>query len=186
MQFCSWDKPSLQFILPMTYRQQAMRACHDDTGHLGLERSLDLLKDIFYWPGMNDQMENHIWNCDRCLHFKSKPQKTKLYPITATHLLELIHMDFPFFESGQTGKDVNTLIVTDHYTWYVQTFIILSQTAQVVAQTLWDKFFMHYGSHQGCNFESKLIAELCELSKTKNCKPLHTDHSVMASVNVSI
>ena len=41
-------------------RQQAMRACHDDIGHLGLDRSLELLRDRFYWPGMNEEMENHI------------------------------------------------------------------------------------------------------------------------------
>ena len=61
-------------------------------------------------------MENHIQTCDRCLCFKSKPQKTELYPITATHPLELIHMDFLTIESGKTGKDVNILVVTDHFT----------------------------------------------------------------------
>ena len=110
VQFGSKDKPSLQFVLPTNYRQQAVEACHDDIGHLGLQRSLDLLKDSFYWPGMNDEMKNHIWNCDRCLHFKSKLQKTELFPITATHPLELVHMDFLTIESGKTDKDVNILV----------------------------------------------------------------------------
>ena len=48
-----------------------------------------------------------------CLCFKSKPQKTELYPITATHPLELVHKDFPTIESVKTGKDVNILVVTD-------------------------------------------------------------------------
>ena len=52
-----------------------------------------------------------------------------------------------------------------------------SQTAKVVAQTLWDKYFMHYGlpektvSDKGQNFESSLIAELCTFSQIKK---LHT------------
>ena len=71
-----------------------MKACHDDVGHLGLEKFLDLLKDRFFWAGMTTDMGNHIQICERCLFFKSKPQKTELYPITATHPLELIHMDF--------------------------------------------------------------------------------------------
>ena len=100
----------------MSYRQQAIKACHDDIGHLGLERSLDHLKDRFYWPEMNEEMRNHSRNCNRCLHFKSKLQKTELYPIMATHLLELIHMDFPTTESGKMDKDVNILIITDHFT----------------------------------------------------------------------
>ena len=54
----------------------------------------------------------------------------------------------------------------------MQAFIAPTQTAQVVVQTLWNKFYMHYGypdkilSDQGCNFKSKLIAKLCKLSKT--------------------
>ena len=127
-----------------------------------------------------------------CLCFKSKPQKTELYPITATHPLELVHMDFLTIESVKTGKDVNILVVTDYFTWYVQAFVNPSQTARVVAQRLWDKFFMHYGlpekilSGQRCNFESRLIAELCEISKIRK---LHTSPyrpSVMDNVNISI
>ena len=94
---------------------QAFIACNDDIGHLGLEKSLDFLKDGFYWPGMNEKMGNHIRNCNGCLHFISKLQKTELCPIMATHLLVLIHMDFLTIESGKTGKDVNILIITDHF-----------------------------------------------------------------------
>ena len=121
VQFCSHDQPSLQFVLPQNYREQAMKACHDDIEHLHVERSLDLLKDRFYWEGMSTDMENHIQNCDRCLCFK--PQKTELYPITTTHPLDLVHMDFLTIESGKTGKDANILAVTDHFIHYAQTFV---------------------------------------------------------------
>ena len=79
---------------------------------------------------MNDEIENHIQNCDRCLQFESRPQKkTELCPITATHPLQLVHMDFLTIESGKTDKDVNILIITDHFTRYAQAFITPSQTA---------------------------------------------------------
>ena len=129
VQFYSHDQTTLQFVLPQNYREQAMNACHNDIGHLGLERSLDLLKDRFYWPGMSTDMENHIQTCDRCLQFKSKPKKTELYPITTTHPLELVHMDFLTIKLGMTGKDVNILVVTDHFTHYAQAFITPLQTA---------------------------------------------------------
>ena len=68
-------------------------------------------------------------NLDRCLGFKSKPQKMELYPISTTYQLELIHIDFLTIESGKTAKDVNILVVTDHFTHYAQAFITPSQTA---------------------------------------------------------
>ena len=116
-------------MLPQDYREQAMRACCDDIGLLGLERSLDLLKDRFHWAGISADMENNIQNCDRCLCFKSKPKKTELYPITTTHPLELVHMDILTIKSGKAGKDVNTLVVTDHFTHYAQAFVTPTQTA---------------------------------------------------------
>ena len=58
------------------------------------------------------------------LCFKSKPQKTELYPITAIHPLKLNHMDFHTIESGKTGKDVNILVITDHFTQNAQHLLL--------------------------------------------------------------
>ena len=80
IQLCSCDQPSLQFVLPQNYTQ-AMKACHDDIGHLVSERSLDLLKDRFYWAGMTTDMENHIQTYDRCLCYKCKPRKQRYIPL---------------------------------------------------------------------------------------------------------
>ena len=38
----------------------AMEGSHEDLGHLGLERTLDLLQDRCYWPGLGDDAERHI------------------------------------------------------------------------------------------------------------------------------
>ena len=153
-----------------------MLACHNDVGHLGLERSLDLLKDQFYWPNMAQDMKAHIKECDMCLRFKSRPQQTELHPIIAIHPMELVHIDFLTVESGKADKDVNILMVTNHFTRYVQAFVTPTQTARVVAQTLLDKFFVHYNlpekilSDQGRNFESSLIVKLCKVSKIKKLR----------------
>ena len=40
-------------VVPQAYRQRAIEGCHDQVGHLGQDRVLDLLRDRFYWPGMH-------------------------------------------------------------------------------------------------------------------------------------
>ena len=40
----------MQFILPPKFREQALEACHDEIRHLGFERSVDLLRDLFGCP----------------------------------------------------------------------------------------------------------------------------------------
>ena len=118
-------------------------------------------------------MEKKIKNCDHCLRFKAAPQKASLCPLEVTHPLELIHMDYLKIESNQSDKDVHILIVTDHFTRFAQAFITPNETTPVVARTLWDQYFMKYGipekiiSDRGRNFESKLIAELCNLARVQ-------------------
>ena len=48
---------AMQFILPLKFREQALEACHDEIGHLGFERSIDLLRDQFFWQSMSVDME---------------------------------------------------------------------------------------------------------------------------------
>ena len=91
-------------------------------------------------------------------------------------------MDFLTVESGKNNnKGINILVVTDHFTKYLQACVTPSQTAQVVGKTLWETFFMHYGmpekllSGQGRNFESQLVSEVCKLT---NVKKLCTTHNI--------
>ena len=137
-----------QFVLPQTYWKQALEACHDNMGHLGIKRSTSLLRDHFYWPSISEDIEKHIKSCPWCLRFKTQPEKVELNPIITTRPLELVHMDYLTIEpplNSRSNKDVNILIITDHFTGYAQAHITSSQKAPVVAKMLWDHFFVHYG-----------------------------------------
>ena len=113
------------------------------------------------------------------LRFKTQPEKAELNPIIATRPLELIHIDYLTVkapEKSKSDKDVNALVITDHFTRYAQAHVISSQKAPVVAKTLWEHFFVHYGfpekilSDQDRNFVSQLISELCELTQIKKLR----------------
>ena len=109
-------------------------------------------------------MEQHIKKCEICIRFKAKQEIAPLENIEASYPMELVHIDYLTIESNKTEKDINILVVTDHFTRLAQAFVTPSQTVSVVAKTLWDTFFMYYGipekilSDQGRNFESSLIA----------------------------
>ena len=123
-------------------------------------------------------MEQHIKRCERCIRFKAKQEIAPLENIEniASYPMELVHIDYLITESNKTEKDINILVVTDHFTRLAQASVTSSQTASVVVKTLWDKFFMYYGipekilSDQGKNFESSLIAELCKLTGVKKLR----------------
>ena len=163
-------------VLPQSFRKQALQGCHDDLGHLGIEQTIDLLRDQFYWPGMIEDMIRHIKQCERCLRFKAVPDKTPLENVDATYPMELVHMDYLTIETNEGGKDVYILVIKDHFTWYAQGIVRCSQTAKCTAYNLWDKFIVHYGlpekivTNQGHNFESDLLKTLCEITQIKKIR----------------
>ena len=178
------QEATLQFVLPQVSHEQALKACHNDIGHLGLERSLDILRDRFFWPNMTQDMKSHIRKCDRCVKAKTQPEIAPLVPMQAQYPLEQIHVDYLTISSEKDrSQKINILVVTDHFTRYAQAFVTTSQEASVVAKTLWDKYFMHYGlperiiTDQGANFQSKLVEELCKLTRIKKLRttPYHPD-----------
>lgn len=50
----------IQLVLPAELRERVMRAMHDDLGHLGQERTIDLIRSRFFWPKMSLDVEEYI------------------------------------------------------------------------------------------------------------------------------
>ena len=79
------------------------------------------------------------------------------------HILWIAAYGLLTTEANEGGKDVHILVITDHFTWYAQAIVTSSQTAKCTAQSLYDKFIVHYGlpektlTDQGHNFESDLL-----------------------------
>ena len=69
-----------QLVVPKTHRHKAILGCHDDIGHQGRVRTLSLLRERFFWPGMQVEATQHIAKCSRCLKRKSTPQVVPLQP----------------------------------------------------------------------------------------------------------
>ena len=133
-------------------------------------RTLLVLQDRVYWPGMVKDVRDHIRTCGRCERFKQLPSFEEISQTKASYLLELVHVDFLII-GGKKGirKDINVLVVTDHFTQYAQAYVTNSQTAVAAAKTLYENFFTQYRwptkliTDQGSCFESRLFKSLmCE------------------------
>lgn len=154
---------------------------HDDMGHLGLDRTLDLLRSRFYWPKMSDAVETKVKTCERCIRRKSPPQRAApLVNIQTSRPLELVRMDFLTVEPDNSNtKDL--LVITDHFTKYAIAVPTKDQKARTVAKCLWDHFLLHYGfpeklhSDQGPDIESRTIQELCKIAGIRKVRttPYH-------------
>ena len=100
-------------MLPKSFICEVILACHDDSGHLGMERTLGLLQERFFWPKVAEDVHMHICTCDRCLRFKQPQEKSEMHPILVSYPMELVHLDFLTLEGkADDNRSVNILTVT--------------------------------------------------------------------------
>lgn len=159
-----------QLVLPEELRETVLMSLHDNMGHMGKDRTLDLVRARFYWPRMASDIERKVKTCNRCVLRKTLPERAApLVNIMTTRPLELVCMDFLSIEPDRSNtKDI--LVITDHFTKYAVAIPTPNQKALTVAKCLWDNFIIHYGipeklhSDQGPDFESRLIKQLCEVA----------------------
>jgi transposase InsO family protein len=159
-----------QLVLPNQYRSKAIHGCHDDAGHLGRDKTLELVRDRFFWPGMAASVADYVSRCPRCLCGKAQTnQRAPLINIETTQPMEMVCIDYLSLEESKGGIG-NILVMTDHFSRFAQAYPTANQTARTTAKVLYENFVVHYGfparihSDQGRNFESAIIRHLCELA----------------------
>ena len=113
-------------MLPKSFVSKVILACHDVNGHVGMDRTLGLLQERFFWPKMADNVCIHICTCDQCTRFKQPQEKSEMQPILVSYPLELINLDFlPYGGKADDNRSVNILVVMDHFTKYAQAYVTL-------------------------------------------------------------
>ena len=133
-------------ILPIKYQAQVLKLLHDGQGHQGLERTLALCWERFYWNTMFQDVTNYVKSCPQCQTAKGDytDPKTKPGSIIANNPMDLLCIDFTKVDPSKSGKE-NILVLTDAFTKFSQAFITPNQKALTVAKILVDKWFYVYG-----------------------------------------
>ena len=159
--------PVNQLVLPYRFRKRMVLACHDELGHLGMDRTLAILQNRVYWPGMSRDIREHIRTCVRCERFKQQASVEEITQTVATYPLELVHADFLTIGGKKdVRKDINIIVVTDHFTRFARAYVTSSLSAATAAKKLFEEYFTQYGwptkliTDQGGAFESKLFKAL--------------------------
>ena len=160
------------FIVPACKQQAAIDGCHWSAGYQGHDRTLNLMKERFWWPGMSRALIMAVSNCGRCKQFEAKPQILGMQQIICTEPMEMVHVDYIKMEvtvSTQEKPVVKNVLVVDHFTQYVQAYVTRNQMARTTARVLYNEYFSMFGfpqklmSDQGTGFTSKVIAAMCSL-----------------------
>ena len=156
--------------VPQSLIPLILKHLHDNTGHQGIERTVTLIRDRFYWPKIQQDIEKYCKQCKRCILAKEPTPKIKpkMYHLTASQPLDIVAIDFTVLESSTSGIE-NVLVLTDIFSKFSLTVPTRDQTGKTVARVLIKDFFHRLGipkrihSDKGKSFENNIITELCSI-----------------------
>ena len=129
-----------QLVLPSSLRPDVLASLHDDMGHRGYERTMELLRPRVYWPAMYREVRDYISSCERCTMGHAPALHTTSSHLLASRPLEILAIDFTKLETASDGRE-NVLVLTDVFSKFTQAIPTRNQEAGTVAKVLVHEWF---------------------------------------------
>ncbi|OMJ13635.1 Transposon Tf2-6 polyprotein [Smittium culicis] len=165
------DAENLKLYVPKSLIKSVIFHHHDTPmmSHLGHRRTLDKIKQTFYWPKMSRDVFGYIQTCKTCQLTKHSTQQTpgELQPIIVSEPFEMVSIDFagPFPETESGNRYI--LVVTDLLTRWVDAVAVPNTTAEITVDILEKRLISLHGcpqkllSDNGAAFTSQLMNAFC-------------------------
>ena len=174
-----------QVVVPLSQRRTILEQMHDvkTAGHLGITKTLNKIRQSYYWPGLQSDVKSYVSGCDICSRRKAplKSKRAPMQPVQVGFPLERIATDilgeFPETENGNRY----ILVVSDYFTKWTEAFPLRNMEAHTVAKLITNEVICRFGcpvavhSDQGRQYESVLFTEVCRLLEIRKTRttPYH-------------
>ena len=145
-----------QIVLPPSLRSKVLSHLH--SGHLGVTKALEKVKERFYWPNYVDDVECLVRECVQCQR-RNPPNPKPQAPF------ETIRANHPF---QIVTWDIMGLVITDVFTKWVEAFPLKTTGAEILATIFVNEVVSRFGvpsqlhSDQGANFCGEIINAMCQ------------------------
>ncbi len=170
----------IQMIVPRSLWTEILKQMHNSilSGHLGRKKTQEKLLQRFYWFNVRPDVANWIRQCNECGAIKTPQQhpRAPMGTMTVGAPLDRLSTDIlgPLPETPRKNRYI--LVVTDHFTKWVEILAVPDQTAATCADRILNEVISRYGcpydllSDQGRNYESAIFSELCKLLEIRKTR----------------
>ena len=169
-----------QLVVPKELKNEVLFQMHNSvvSGHLGCKKTKEKTIQRFYWYGLKEDVLLYIRKCDFCAADK-KPNKMPRAPMGSLRSgapLDCVATDYlgPFPVTDRENRYI--LLLTDHFSKYVEIIAVPDMTAEVCASSVLNEFISRWGcpltihSDQGRTYESKVFKELCRMLEIRKSR----------------
>lgn len=111
-----------RWVVPKGVRWQILKSNHDEIGHFGLDKTLEIIKNNYWFAKMRQFTKKYVQSCLECAHSKIPTGKKsgKLHSIEKVeepfHTVHIDHLG-PFVRSKH--KNAYLLLIVDAFTKFV-------------------------------------------------------------------
>ena len=155
---------------PQSLIQSILKAAHNDAGHNGFPRTYSVIRRLYYWKGIKEDVRQHCTNCYTCqLHrttavkFEAKHFKPSMKPMDFI-TMDLIGEFHPPSSNGNRYALTGVCIFTG-FTWCIP---IKSKKASDVARAYMQHVYSILGgstkilTDNGTEFKSEVFKEMLQ------------------------
>ena len=185
----------LQQIVPALLVTEIITSLHNSVtaGHLGAYKTLEKIRQRYYWPGFKTDVKHHILRCDKCQKRSGPPQKHRHSLVDWKISYPFHHIGLNFLGPLPTSNGCRyILLIGDHFTKWYEAIPLPDQTAATTSDALLERWICRFGcpysiyTDCGPNFESQLFANLLkklEIDKTRTTAFHPQSNSVIERMN---
>lgn len=121
-----------RIVLDPIFGRKLVAEIHEKLGHIGAKHLLLIMKEYYFFSGMNDFINNYSSQCDICIKNKTRKNKTlgELgYLGPATKPFEIMSLDTAGGFGGRRSTKRYLHILIDHFTRFIYVSCSAGQTA---------------------------------------------------------
>ena len=153
----------LQEIVPPSLVTEIITSLHISltAGHLGAYKTLEKIRQRYYWPGFKTDVKHHILRCDKCQKRSGPPQKHRHSLVDWKISYPFHHIGIDFLSPLPTSNGCRyILLIGGHFTKWYEAILLLDQTAATTSDALLERWICRFGcqysihTDRGSTFES--------------------------------
>jgi hypothetical protein len=137
-------------------------------GHFSIKKTLDSIKEKYFWPSMAEDIKHYIETCDNCQRVGKPKKDPTVIPIKVTGPFEQIGIDFVGPLKISTKGNRYIIVATDYLTKWPEAKPVTAATAKEVATFLYEEIICRHGvpssiiSDRGKAFLGRVVGLLKE------------------------